>query len=154
MKSTSSILIACLAAVALAVAGFISFDFVFGMLQPKDPRTYYVNVSLNTMYTMPLWFGAVCGLYPIALYLVWRFTHVNELKDKVLSGLLVLMFMLIAVVIRYWMIKSALNKMADLPNDIATFSLRFEDLNYSLCMFIGLLIGSITTALIFRKKVA
>jgi len=152
MKTTQAIFITLGSAIALTIVGIMSYDTIAALLLPKMDHMQFTVTVIGTQFSNAIWFGMVCGLLPIALYSIWLATHTKENRKKLLSTILILVCMLTALITRYFVIKSAAQKINISQENITMNTYDMNNLHYALYLFFGLLAGTLISFIILKRK--
>jgi hypothetical protein len=139
---------------------FIAFFFIglftardfFYLTMPDNGITYVIDSM--TMVIVDLFiYSLTIGLLPICCILTWKKAHINTIKKRIFSVVILLVFIVTGALIGYNITvyegeklkAEALKKVSDNTE----ISGKSETANY---MFLGLIVGSITSYFLLRKK--
>ncbi|GEM_PF-1145400 len=145
-----------LLSITLFITSYFLVPKISNLLIPKIENLRFYSTSLNEQFKLHLYFSIIIGIAPILLYFTWRLAKINNKSQKILSFLFVFIFMAISIFTRQQILKY---KFKNLPNlrtetdEIIINSFHIKNLNYEFYLLIGLLLGCVTSYLIFKNKV-
>lgn len=152
---SKDVIITGLAIVFFFIAGIYIYPWLFDQITPTlDGAIYEVTVMLSP-FEQALFFALICSLIPLVLYFTWKLLDLRSIAKKIMSVLFLFGGMALAVMVRRYTFK---NELSDLTKDTPNFQFNsnvataFENLNIEYWMLVGLIIGTMATFLIFRKK--
>jgi len=133
----------------------IIFRKQFGLLLPKIENLNYQTSEIGSTYKLAIFFSFVIGLAPVLLYMTWRLARIELTKRRIISGLIVTVFMVISIVLRQQIIKLACNRITNLKTETSetiynTFSI--ENLHFEYYLFGCLILGCIVSFYTLRDK--
>ena len=154
-KQKTSLLLSILSSFVLFIVTFTQFGFVFHLLLPKIENLHYQNIEMGEQFKLSFFFSIVIGLIPILHYLTWRYTPITTLKNKTISGLILIAMVALAVVLRQQLIRSTFNGFTNLKTPsgetiLNTFPI--ENLNFEYYLLGGLILGCVLSYFIFKVK--
>jgi hypothetical protein len=144
-----------LLSITLFITSFFWFPKISNLLIPKIENLNFYSINLNEQFKLNLYFSAIIGITPIFLYFTWKLAKISNKGQKVLSFIFVFIFMGITIFTRQQILKY---KFKNLPNlrtetdEIITNTFHIKNLNYEYYLLIGLLLGCVTSYLIFKNK--
>jgi|SRR5690606_8388348 len=144
-----------LLSITLFITSFFLFPKISNLLIPKIENLNFYSINLNEQFKLNLYFSAIIGITPIFLYFTWKLAKISNKAQKVLSFIFVFIFMGITIFTRQQILKY---KFKNLPNlrtetdEIITNTFHIKNLNYEYYLLIGLLLGCVTSYLIFKNK--
>lgn len=140
------VILILVSALAFFFAGFLFYDKGIEILLPGPDYTKYQAVTISAFFDGAMWFGISCGLFPVALFSLVHFAKIEYWKKKLVVAGILFGAMILAIVVRYYMIQSELENARWIPlYDIA-------DLKYGFFMLCGLLGGSLIAVIFFRRE--
>lgn len=147
MKKSYIILI--LSSLILFITGLYTYGLFFQFVLHKDGNLVVLNNSLNEHFKNHIYYCALLGLIPIAIYLTWRFCKISSNKNRIITTLIILFFIFSALLMRLYLIHLASKFVVSdkILNTMTVDSLRF--IQY---MLGGLLFGMLISWIIFRPK--
>jgi hypothetical protein len=140
MKKTYLIIIAIL---LLFIGIRFYLDFL-DYLIPNNGNAQIVSTRLSSQFFEPIYFGLSLAIIPILIMLSWKFA-----TNKVMPSILIILFSTIGFFLRFTMLKFLI--IASNDSDLKA-NLFLEEINFSIYIFFGSLIGFILSILIFKKS--
>lgn len=133
----------------------MQFRNLFEMILPNIKNLKYQTSNLNGLFKLRLYFSIVVGLAPILLYITWILAPITNTKNRIFSGLIVIVFMIVAIVFRQMTIISTFNKLTNLKTETGETISNFfpmDNLHFEYYIFCGLLLSCILNFVMFKDK--
>ncbi|HMD00252.1 MAG TPA: hypothetical protein VKH37_08865 [Ferruginibacter sp.] len=136
------LILAMSASILLCVLTFSFFDSLVDILLPKVDGGHYSVTHIAGPSHIALSFSIVLGLFPISIFLVWKFAPIISSGRRLISIGIVILAMAITVVCRREMIKGFFSNKPDAPtiNDIRLYY-PVEQTHYEYYLMAGLCAG-------------
>ena len=141
--------------VTFFIASFLLIPGISNLLIPKIENLNFYS-DLNGQFKLQLYFSVIIGIAPIFLYFTWKLAKIIDKTQKLLSLIFVFIFMGISIFTRQQILKykfKNLPKLRTETDEIITNLYNIKSLNYEYYLFTGLLLGCITSYLVFNNKV-
>ena len=132
-----------LIAILLLFIGSRFYMEFLNYLIPNTENTEIVSTRLSSQFFESIYFGLSTALIPIFIMLSWRF-----ISNKKMSSILIILFSTIGFFLRFTMLKFLI--IASNDSDLKA-NLFLEEINFSIYILFGGLIGLILSILIFKK---
>ena len=110
---------------------------------PNNGNAQIVSTRLSSQFFDSIYFGLSLAIIPILIMLSWKFA-----TNKVMPSILIILFSTIGFFLRFTMLKFLI--IASNYSDLKA-NLFLEEINFSIYIFFGSLIGFILSILIFKK---
>ncbi|MDP2161033.1 MAG: hypothetical protein Q8K02_11160 [Flavobacterium sp.] len=120
---------------------------------PKIENLQYKTTEIGSQFKLALFFSIVIGLMPILLYLTWRLGRIEKTKRRMFSGLIVIFFMTISIVLRQQFFIRLTNLKTQSGETIYN-SFGVENLNFEYYLLGGLVLGCIVSFFSLKDKEA
>ena len=150
-KGAITLLLIIITSLVLFVLTIIQFDKIFELLLPKIENVSFISNSLHSSFSTGLLFSIAVALVPILVYITWRISPISTTKNKMLSGLVILLFMILSIFIRQQTIKmnsQLSNPKAGNPKMVYPV----EKAHFEYFLFGGLVIGCVLSYITLRDK--
>lgn len=145
-----------LLSITLFITSFLILPKISNLLIPKIENLSFYSSNLSDQFKLNLYLSAIIGITPVFLYFTWRLAKISNKSQKLLSFILVFISMGLSIFARQQFLKYEFRKLPILrtqTDEIITNSLPTKYLNYEFYLFIGLVLGCVTSYLIFKNKV-
>lgn len=155
MNKKIEIILLILTSVILFIVTLSQFSAISNLLIPKIENLNFYSSNLNEQFKSSLYFSIIVAIAPILVYFTWKLAKIRVMKHKIISILIVIIFMIISILSRLQILKIKFN---DLPNitteadQVIKNAISIKSLNYEYYLLIGLLLGCLTVYIIFRNK--
>lgn len=138
----------------LFILTLTQFSKLFDLLLPKIENLQYQTNEIGSQFKLGLFFSIVIGLTPIFLYLTWQLGRIEIIKRRMYSGLIVVGFMTISIILRQQVIKWTykLTNLETQTEETIHNSFAIENLNFEYYLLVGLILGCIVSFLSLRDK--
>ena len=110
---------------------------------PNNGNAQIVSTRLSSQFFDSIYFGLSLAIIPIFIMLSWKFA-----TNKVMPSILIILFSTIGFFLRFTMLKFLI--IASNDSDLKA-NLFLEEINFSIYILFGGLIGLILSILIFKK---
>jgi hypothetical protein len=156
MKNSKTILtVTLLLAIFLFVLGKVFFVQIFEFFEPKIEGITFEIIEHNRTLKTSLLLSLILAFIPISISLTWRIASITSLFKKLIAIVISLLFISIGIWLRHQGIKSFFtrsvkNIVSSNGNRSVTYPL--DPVAYVYYMLIGLIVGCITTYILFRKR--
>src|SRR6478736_3054336 len=108
-KTFTNILLLLSSTFVLFLAGMMFFESFFDMMLPKVDNAFY-EADIFPFRTVWL-FSIAMASSALLLFLVWKIAGIQKINYKITSVLIVLLFALLGIIIRHYIIKGILGKL-------------------------------------------
>jgi hypothetical protein len=134
----------------LFIAGLYTYGLFFQFVLPKDGSLIVLNNSLNEHFKNHIFYSIILGLIPISIYLTWKFCEIRSNKNRIITTLIILFFIVSALLINLYLMHLASNFVISdkILNTVTVDSFKF--IQY---MLGGLIFGMLISLIIFRPKI-
>lgn len=132
-----------------------TFAKLLEFLLPKIENLHYQANEMNSPIRLALYFSCVIGVVPMFLYLTWRIARIEITKRRVISGLIVMIFMVTSIIIRQQLIQSTFKGLTHVKTQTGesiNMSFAIENLHFEYYLMGGLILGCIVSAFTLRKQ--
>jgi len=139
------------AALLLFVLGFLLTSSIFELLLPQENGVSIIDdPGFSGSYVFAFIFAAI----PLCAAIVWSSGHVLGLRKRLLSVVIISVAVLLALVIRHWMIAGLFRKYAALQSSMEGLqaSMPYSELRFGTWALGGLIIGSIIAFLTLNRR--
>lgn len=153
-QSKTTIILTIIIALVLFVFSFYTFGDVFDAMLPEVDNGRYQVTEINGVFKEALIFSLVLGLMPVFIVTTWRFSPIILKSRRVASIAIVVVFMVLAIMVRQQRIKSYFNNFANLnsPGSKINVSFPADELYFEYYLLGGLCVGCFISFIIFRDK--
>ena len=135
-------------ATILFLSGFVNYTNLQNIIIENLKQYSFTYNQMNTQLFDSLKFGFLCGITPIILNIFWNKTKPEKFSLKLLS-----MFVFLAVIVIYFIVKmSILKSKIEIDKIEMKTSLSIESLNLPLHFLLAQLIGFLIIYLILKNK--
>ena len=143
IKTVKKIYFVLIATLLLFIGSRFYMEFL-NYIIPNNGNAQIVSTRLSSQFFESIYFGLSIALIPIFIMLSWRF-----ISNKKMSSILIILFSTIGFFLRFTMLKFLI--IASNDSDLKV-NLFLEEINFSIYIFFGSLIGFILSTLIFKKS--
>jgi hypothetical protein len=140
-----------LLSIVFFIIGWITSSDFFWLTAPQVKGITYVDSSMTQVFFNLFVYSLTISLIPICCVVIWRKAPIVSIKRRILSVILILAFTTAGVFVGYDItffrakkLKASILK--GITND-ATMPVATEN-----SMFLGLIVGSVTSYFLLRKK--
>lgn len=154
-KQKTTLLLSILSAIVIFILTFTQIGFFFHLMLPKIENLHYQTTEMGEQFKLSFFISLAIGLIPILLYLTWRLTPITTLKSKTISGLIVIILMALAVILRQQLIRSTFDGLTNLKTptgETISNSFPIENLNFEYYLLGSLILGCVMTYFMFKGK--
>jgi len=151
----TTLILTIVTSIVLFILTLTIFGKFFELLLPKIKNLQYQTTEMSSQFRLVLFFSIVIGLAPILLYLTWRLARIEITKRRIFSGLIVMVFMVIAIIFRQQLIKSTFKGLTNLKTQTGETiynSFAIENLHFEYYLLGGLIFGCIVSFFTLRDK--
>jgi len=151
----TTLVLTIITSIVLFILTFSQFGKLFELILPKIENIQFYSSEMDSQFKLGLFFSIVIGLSPILLYLTWRLARIEITKRRMYSGLIVVVFMIISIVLRKQFIKLTFkgqSNMATQTGETIYNSFAIENLNFEYYLLFGLILGCIVSFIFLRNK--
>lgn len=139
----------------LFIIGFLIRDyfFDFSLSQITNENTRIVSRNISGQFYSHILFAISIGIIPLLYLTIKKLTKLNFMNQGLVSYGIMIVCGILLWQFRIFQLNSRLQKLSefDIGNGIQT-ELNFDNLNFGRYLFIGFLIGTILSILIFNNK--
>ena len=139
----------------LSIIGFLIRDyfFDFSFSQITNENTRIVSRNISGQFYSHILFAMSIGIIPLLYLTIKKLTKLNFMNQGLVSCGIIIVCGILLWQFRIFQLNSRLQKLSefDIGNGIQT-ELNFDNLNFGRYLFIGFLIGTILSILIFKNK--
>ncbi|WP_152536876.1 MULTISPECIES: hypothetical protein [Flavobacteriaceae] len=139
----------------LSIIGFLIRDyfFDFSLSQITNENTRIVSRNISGQFYSHILFAISIGIIPLLYLTIKKLTKLNFMNQGLVSYGIMVVCGILLWQFRIFQLNSRLQKLSefDIGNGIQT-ELNFDNLNFGRYLFIGFLIGTILSILIFKNK--
>ncbi|WP_432670570.1 hypothetical protein [Flavobacterium sp. SM2513] len=139
----------------LSIIGFLIRDyfFDFSFSQITNENTRIVSRNISGQFYSHILFAISIGIIPLLYLTIKKLTKLNFMNQGLVSFGIIIVCGILLWQFRIFQLNSRLQKLSefDIGNGIQT-ELNFDNLNFGRYLFIGFLIGTILSILIFKNK--
>jgi hypothetical protein len=139
----------------LSIIGFLIRDyfFDFSLSQITNENTRIVSRNISGQFYSHILFAISIGIIPLLYLTIKKLTKLNFMNQGLVSYGIMIVCGILLWQFRIFQLNSRLQKLSefDIGNGIQT-ELNFDNLNFGRYLFIGFLIGTILSILIFKNK--
>ena len=139
----------------LSVFGFLIRDyfFDFSLSQIANENTQFVSRTTSGQFYSHILFALSIGIIPLLYLILKKITKLNFITQGLISCGIIVISGISLWQFRIFRLNSRLQKLSefDIGNGIKT-ELNFESLNFGRYLFLGFLIGTVLSILIFKNK--
>ncbi|WP_349664802.1 hypothetical protein IZU89_07690 [Cellulophaga lytica] len=139
----------------LSIIGFLIRDyfFDFSLSQITNENTRIVSRNISGQFYSHILFAISIGIIPLLYLTIKKLTKLNFMNQGLVSYGIMIFCGILLWQFRIFQLNSRLQKLSefDIGNGIQT-ELNFDNLNFGRYLFIGFLIGTILSILIFKNK--
>jgi len=156
-NNKTTLILTIFTSLVLFILTFTQFGKLFELIMPKIENLQYQTTEVGSQFKLALFFSIVIGLMPILLYLTWRLGRIEKTKRRMFSGLIVIFFMTISIVLRQQFIKLTFNRLTNLKTQTGETiynSFGVENLNFEYYLLGGLVLGCIVSFFSLKDKEA
>ena len=156
-NNKTTLILTIFTSLVLFILTFTQFGKLFELIMPKIENLQYQTTEVGSQFKLALFFSIVIGLMPILLYLTWRLGRIEKTKRRMFSGLIVIVFMTISIVLRQQFIKLTFNRLTNLKTQTGETiynSFGVENLNFEYYLLGGLVLGCIVSFFSLKDKEA
>ena len=143
IKTVKKIYFVLIATLLLFIGSRFYMEFL-NYIIPNNGNAQIVSTRLSSQFFESIYFGLSIALIPIFIMLSWRF-----ISNKKMSSILIILFSTIGFFLRFTMLKFLI--IASNDSDLKV-NLFLEEINFSIYIFFGSLIGFILSTLILKKS--
>lgn len=143
IKTVKKIYFVLIALLLLFIGSRFYMEFL-NYIIPNTGNTEIVSTRLSSQFFEPIYFGLSLAIIPILIILSWKFA-----TNKVMPSILIILFSAIGFFLRFTMLKFLI--IASNYSDLKA-NLFLEEINFSVYIFFGSLIGFILSILILKKS--
>jgi hypothetical protein len=131
------------------------FGKLFELLLPNIENLKYQSTNLGGEFRFKLFFSIIVGLTPILLFLTWQLAPIRLLKYRFFSGLIVIFFIIISIVLRQHLIKATFNLVTNFKTQTTetiytAFSI--DNLHFEYYLLCGIILGCVLSYFLFQEK--
>lgn len=148
-----TLILTIFASLVLFILTFTQFGKLFELLMPKFENFQYQTTEIGSQFKFALFFSIVIGLTPILLYLTWRLGRIEKTKRRMFSGLIVVVFMTVSIVLRQQFFIRLTNLKTQSGETIYN-SFTIENLYFEYYLLGGLVLGCIVSFFSLKDKEA
>jgi len=151
----TTLILTIITSIVLFTLTLTQFGKLFELLLPKIENLQYQTSEIGSQFRLVLFFSIVIGLTPILLYMTWRLARIEIKKRRIFSGLIVIVFMVLAIVLRQQLIKSTFKSLTNLKTQTGETiynSFAIENLHFEFYLFGGLILGCIVSFFTLKDK--
>jgi len=155
VNNKTTLILIIFTSLVLFILTFTQFGKLFELIMPKIENLQYQTTEIGSQFKLALFFSIVIGLMPILLYLTWRLGRIEKTKRRMFSGLIVIVFMTISIVLRQQFIKLTFNRLTNLKTQTGETiynSFGVENLNFEYYLLGGLVLGCIVSFFSERQR--
>ncbi|KAA5825067.1 hypothetical protein FPF71_07675 [Algibacter amylolyticus] len=139
----------------LSVIGFLIRDYFFDISfsQIENENTQIVSRNMSGQFYSHIIFALSIGIIPLLYLIIKKITKLNFMKQGLISCGIILVSGILLWQFRIFQLNSRFQKLSefDIGNGIQT-QMDFDNLNFGRYLFIGFLIGTILSILIFKNR--
>jgi len=132
--------------------GFLFYDLLLNLFLPKFDCIVYTWSSLKSPIKVYTYFGLILSIIPLCLHYLWKMTNTSLIKQKVISILIVLFFLITTIIFSFFILKSNLELRCKLlKSNSLIVSVNIEEIRYWLYAFYGISIGMFSNYFYLKK---
>ncbi|MFD2292189.1 hypothetical protein ACFSKN_14915 [Mariniflexile gromovii] len=139
----------------LSVIGFLIRDyfFDFSLSQIANKNTQIISRTMSGQFYSHILFALSFGIIPLLYLIIKKITKLNFVTQGLISCGIIVISGISLWQFRIFQLNSRLQKLSefDIGNGIKT-ELNFDSLNFGRYLFIGFLIGTVLSILIFKNR--
>ncbi|MWW26912.1 hypothetical protein [Algibacter lectus] len=139
----------------LSVIGFLIRDYFFDfpLSQIANENTQIVRRNISGQFYSHILFALSIGIIPLLYLVIKKLTKLNFINQGLISCGIILVSGISLWQFRIFQLNNKFKKLSefDLGNGIQT-ELNYDNLNFGRYLFIGFLIGTVLSILIFKNK--
>ncbi|WP_272024128.1 hypothetical protein [Olleya namhaensis] len=139
----------------LSIIGFLIRDyfFDFSLSQIAYEKTQIVNRTMSGQFYSHILFALSIGIIPLLYLIIRKITKLNFITQGLISCAIIVISGISLWQFRIFQLNSRIQKLSefDIGNGIKT-ELNFDSLNFGRYLFIGFLIGTVLSILIFKNR--
>ncbi len=156
MKHSKPILIVTiLFSIIIFISGQLFSTRIFEFFEPKIDGITFQIIELNRKLKTSVFLSLILALIPISIFLTWRLGSITSLTRKLISALIILLFIVTGIWFRRQVIKSfftSVVKKIILSNANRSVKYPLDPVACVYFMFAGLCIGCLVAYFLFRTK--
>ncbi|WKB82947.1 hypothetical protein QYR09_07875 [Cellulophaga lytica] len=139
----------------LSVIGFLIRDYFFdlSLSQIANKNTQIISRTMSGQFYSHILFALSIGITPLLYLIIKKITKLNFITQGLISCGIIVISGILLWQFRIFQLNSRLQKLSefDIGNGIKT-ELNFDSLNFGRYLFIGFLIGTVLSILIFKNR--
>ena len=156
MKSSKATIIAVLAiSTLLFLAGRFAYTYFFQIAEPNIDGVSFEVTSGNGVINTSLLFSGTLLLIPILIYILWRLAPIKSSRRRIVSILIVLLFISIGIFIRHQEVKTYFTRVvrpALLTKGKTQIVYPIDPVNFVYYILGGLFLGLIASWLLLKQS--
>jgi hypothetical protein len=139
----------------LSIIGFLIRDyfFDFSLSQITNENTQFISRNIREQFYSHILFAISIGIIPLLYLIIKKMTKLNFMNQGSVSCGVIVVCGILLWQFRIVQLNSRLQKLSefDIGNGIQR-ELNFDSLNFGRYLFIGFLIGTVLSILIFKNR--
>ncbi|ADY29292.1 hypothetical protein [Cellulophaga lytica] len=139
----------------LSVIGFLIRDYFldFSLSQIANKNSQITSRTMSGQFYSHILFALSIGIIPLLYLIIKKMTKLNFMNQGLVSCGIIFVCGILLWQFRIFQLNNRLQKLSEfnIGNGIQT-ELNFDNLNFGRYLFIGFLIGTILSILIFKNK--
>jgi hypothetical protein len=139
----------------LSIIGFLIRDYFFKLSfsQIANEDTQIVSQNLSGQFYSHILFALSIGIIPLLYLIIKKMTKLNFMKQGLISCGIIIVSGILFWQFRIFQLNSKFQNLSefDIGNGIQT-QMGFDNLNLALYLFIGFIIGTVLSILIFKNR--
>jgi hypothetical protein len=155
MTYNKTILGAAIISIFFFVSGLLFFVQIFEFFEPKIDGITFEIIENNRILKTSILLSLTLAIIPLSIFLIWRFASISSSIKKLISILIILLFIVLGIWLRHQGVKSFFTKVVKndvLSNDNTNVTYPLDPVAYVYYMLVGLLVGCTVSYILFRKR--
>lgn len=151
----TTLILTIITSIVLFILTLTQFGKLFEILLPKIENLQYQTSEMGSQFRLVLFFSIVIALTPILLFITWRIARIEIIKRRILSGIIVIVLMILAIVLRQQLIKSTFKSLTNLKTQTGETiynSIAIENLHFEYYLLGGLILGCMVSFFVLKNK--
>jgi hypothetical protein len=157
--SKTTIIVTTILFIVLFLVGMRSYSSFFNLTLPKIDGVVYQANSVAGSFAMPLIYSLTLAAIPVATILLWKKANIHSATKRVLVPLVLFICIAIATLLRQYMLRTEIKKVADVTqsindhtNENIKTAISLDKLDIEKYMLVGLIAGIVVVYFTMRPK--